>query len=254
MKKPKILMTYMESGLGHITSITSISDNLKKYYGDKLEIVDSYIMQEDKDPILKKWEDFIIHETKLTNKVKGLGSLIFAFLKMMDGPKFMRLVHRSIFKPYVDHTLLAFKKRKPDVIVSTHYFMTFAALEYKRKIDPHVKVITYNPDNNIHEWWDNREHLFIVNNKEALQDAISKKNFAPNRTKQVFYTARDEILAANSTKEEYRKMHNIPLDKFCVIVADGAYACARSEEITNELLKCEKPLTIIMLAGKNEKL
>ena len=42
-------MTYMESGMGHITSITSISDNFKRLYKDKFEIEDCYIMQEDND-------------------------------------------------------------------------------------------------------------------------------------------------------------------------------------------------------------
>lgn len=254
MEKQKVLMTYMESGMGHITSITSISDNFKKLYGDQFEILDSYIMQEDKDKTLKHWENFIIYETKKTNRVKGFGNLIFAFLKVMGGPKFMRFVHRTVFRKYVNHTLEAFKRRNPDIIVSTHYYMTFCALEYKKRINKDVKVITYNPDNNIHCWWDNREHLFIVNNEMAYIDAIGKMKFNPALVKQVFYTARNEILNANLTREEYRTKLGIPQDKFCVIIADGAYACAKSKKVTDELLKSDKEMTIIMLAGKNEKL
>ena len=55
MDKKRVLMTYIESGMGHITSITSISDNLKKFYGDQFEIIDSYIMDEDDDKSLKSW-------------------------------------------------------------------------------------------------------------------------------------------------------------------------------------------------------
>lgn len=247
-------MTYMESGYGHISSITSISDNFKRLYADEFEIIDSYIMQEDNDPILRKWENFIIKQTKDTNRIKGYGNFIFFFLKLMGGPRFMRAVHRGAFRKTVMHTLEAFKKRDPDIIVSTHYYMTFAALEYKRLVNKNVKVVTYNPDNNVHEWWDNRGHLFIVNNEEAFYDAIGKKKFNPAQVKQVFYTARNEILNANGTQEEYRKKLGIPQDKFCVIVADGAYACAKSDKVTTELLKTDKPITIIMLAGKNEKL
>ncbi len=49
MNKKRVLMTYMESGMGHITSIKSISDNFKALYGEEFEVIDSYIMQEDKD-------------------------------------------------------------------------------------------------------------------------------------------------------------------------------------------------------------
>ena len=254
MDKKRILMTFMESGMGHITSIKSISDNFRTLYGDKFEIIDSYIMQEDKDRVLKTWENFIISQTKNTNKIKGFGNFVFFIMKIIGGVKTMRLLHRTIFRKYVNHTLKAFEKRKPDIIVSTHYYMTYAALEYKRRVNKNVKVVTYNPDNNVHTWWDNREHLFVVNNESAYYEAIGKRKFNPAVVKQVFYTARDEIVNANLGKEGYREKLGIAKDKFCVIVADGAYACGKSKKVTDELLKSDKEMTLIMLAGKNEKL
>ena len=252
--KKRVLMTFMESGMGHITSITSISDNLQSLYGDEFEIINSYIMQEDKDKSLEKFEKFIIKQTKSTNKIKGYGNFVFFLMKLIGGVRTMRLLHRTIFRKAVNHTLEAFKKRNPDIIVSTHYYMTFCALEYKKKINKDCKVITYNPDNNIHIWWDNREHLFVVNNENAYYEAIGKRKFNPAMVRQVFYTARDEIVNCNLSKEEAREKLGIPQNKFCAIVADGAYACAKSKKVCDELLKTTKPITIIMLAGKNEKL
>lgn len=252
--KKKVLMTFMESGMGHITSITSISDNLKKLYGDELDIVDSYIMQEDKDKTLKRFENFIISQTKNTNKIKGFGNFVFFIMKLIGGVHGMRFLHRTIFSKAVKKTLKVFEKHNPDIIVSTHYYMTFCALEYKKKINKNCKVVTYNPDNNIHIWWDNREHLFIVNNENALYEAIGKRKFNPAMVKQVFYTAREDIISCNLTKEEEREKLGIDKDKFCVIVADGVYACAKAKKVTDQLLKTNKPITIIMLAGKNEKL
>lgn len=254
MKKKRILMTYMESGMGHITSIKSISDNFKALYGDEFEVIDSYIMQEDKSKTLKHFENFIISQTKNTNRIRGFGSFVFVIMKILGGVRGMRLIHRTFFAKYVKHTLEAFKKRDPDIIVSTHYYMTFAALEYKKKINKDVKVVTYNPDNNIHIWWDNREHLFVVNNEQAYYEAIGKRKFNPAMVKQVFYTARDEIINCNLTKEEEREKLGIPQDQFCAIIADGAYACAKAKKVTDELLKTDKPITLIMLAGKNDKL
>lgn len=254
MNKKKILMTYIESGFGHITSITSISDSMKKYYGDKFDIIDCYIMDEDNDHVLKTWERFVTKMTQSTNKNPGFGGVIFAFLNIMGGVHFMRGLHRTIFSNFTNHCIEAFKKRKPDIIVSTHYFITFAALEYRKKVDPNCKVITYNPDNNIHVWWDNREHLFLVNNHSAYLEAVGKRKFNPSCVKEVGFIAREEILQANLSRDEYRKKLNIPLDKFCVIVADGAYAMGKLKKVVKQLLKIDKPITIIALAGKNEKL
>lgn len=250
----KVLMTYIESGMGHITSIKSISDNFHRLYGDEFEIDDCYIMKEDNDKALINWEKFVIKQTQRTNKVKGYGNFVFSLMSGLGGVHFLRATHRTVFRRAVNHMVKAFEKRKPDVIVSTHYFITYAALEYKKKIDKNVKVITYNPDNNVHCWWDNREHLFIVNNESAYYEAIGKRKFNPALVKQVYFTARDEIINANDTKEGYRTKLGIPQDEFCVIVADGAYAMGKAKNVVNELLKSDKKMTLIFLAGKNEKL
>lgn len=251
MEKKRVLMTYMESGMGHITSIKSISDNLKKYYGDKYEILDEYIMRSDKHT--QRLEKFIISQTKNTNRIKGFGNFVFFLMNVLGEQKLMRFFHHVFTPKALKSTLEAFDRYKPDCIVSTHYYMTFAGLEYKKKYNKNCQIITYNPDNNVHPWWDNRDSLFIVNNENAYFEAVGKRRFSPERVKQVFFTAREDLLKCTQSKEELREKLGIPLDKFCCMVADGAYACANAKAVTKQLLKIDKPITIILLAGKNEK-
>ena len=249
--KKRVLITYMESGMGHITSIKSIADALRKE--KDIELIESYLMQEDNNKTLKKFENFIINQTKKTNKDRHYGSFIFFVIKILGKQKFMRAVHRTVFRKATKAALQTMKKHNPDVIVSTYYFMTFCALEYKKKINPNCIVVTYNPDNNVHTWWDNRTGgAFFVNNAEAYEEAIKKHHFKKEEVKEVFFTARDSILSAHEDKNLYRKKYNIPENQFAVIVADGVYASAKSKEVTEELLKTQLPLTIVMLAGKNE--
>ena len=40
-RKPRILITFVEAGMGHIVSAQAISDSLKKKYGDKMEIIEA---------------------------------------------------------------------------------------------------------------------------------------------------------------------------------------------------------------------
>ena len=251
--KKRILLTYMESGNGHITSIKSIADGLRRLNYPDLELIESYIMQEGNNPTMIKFNNFIIKQTKNTNKIKGFGPFVFTLLEVLGKQKFMVAVHHTLFRKALNETLKAIDKFKPDVIVSTHYFMTLCGVEYKKKYNKDCILVTYNPDNNIHAWWDNRDGLFIVNNKEAYDEAINRRHFNPDEVKQVYFTARDEIVNAKIDKMGYREKYNIPKDKFCVMLADGAYASARSVSVTKELLKTDKPLTIILLAGKNEK-
>ena len=74
MRKPRIVITYLEAGMGHIVSARAISDALKKFYGDKLEIIDLEIAKVNKT--LKKYQDSLVNEVKKSNK-------ILAFLMVM---------------------------------------------------------------------------------------------------------------------------------------------------------------------------
>lgn len=250
MQKTRVLLTYIESGMGHIMSMSAIAEGLKEKYGDNLDLIESYIMEGNETAA--KFEKFLMNCTKETNKNKAFGMGVFAFLEIAGKQHFMRFIHRTLFRNATTATMDEMRKYNPDVIISTHYFITFAAIELKKKYMPNLTVITYNPDNNVHVWWDNRSDLFINNNLAACDEAIKRRNFEYSKIRRVFFTAREEVAKAEGTKEYYRKKYNLP-DQFTVMIADGAYASAKSKKVCNELLKLDFPVTVLMLAGKNKK-
>lgn len=252
-KKPRVLITYIESGMGHIMSANAIANKLKEKYGDELEIIEEHIMKCDNNKKQIKFEKFMSGQVKITNKVKGYGAFMFWLLEKLGQQRSLELIHKTIFKKATDGTIEAMRKRNPDVVISTHHFITLCAIELKKRYMPNLTIITYDPDNNVHCWWDNRSEIFITNNEIAVKEAIEKRKFKPEALKKVFFTARDSVVNAEGTKEDFRKKYGIPLDKFAVIVADGAYASANAKKYTLELMKTDLPLTIVMLAGKNEK-
>ncbi len=256
INKPKVLVTYIESGFGHIMSAKAISEGLKARYCDKLEIVETEIMQDDHDETLIKFEKFLTNQTKATNKYWHYGDLVFAIINL-GKTQFMKLVHNVLFKKAVDSAVEAFHKRNPDVIISTHYFVTFCAMEYKRRYckENEVVVVSYNPDNNVHVWWDRRSDIFITNNSKASNEAIRKRKFDYSHVRQVYFTAREEVKNFSMTKQECREKYGIPQDKFCIMIADGGYAGGKAKRYCEWIMKhTNKPLTILFLAGKNKKL
>lgn len=252
-KKPRVLITYIESGMGHIMSATAIANKLKEKYGNELEIIEEHIMKCDNNKKQIKFEKFMSGQVKITNKVKGYGAFMFWLLEKLGQQRSLELIHKTIFKKATDGTIEAMRKRNPDVVISTHHFITLCAIELKKRYMPNLTIITYDPDNNVHCWWDNRSEIFITNNEIAVKEAIEKRKFKPEALKKVFFTARDSVVNAEGTKEDFRRKYGIPLDKFAVIIADGAYASANAKKYTLELMKTDLPLTIVMLAGKNEK-
>lgn len=250
-KKPKILFAFTESGLGHITSMQAIKEGLEEKYNDDFEFVSIYPMN-DGGPA-KKYEEFMIKQVINTNGHRGLGKFIFALLELFGRQFFLRLFHRTIIKKSTDSVVKRFCEENPDIIISTNHYTTFCALEYQKRHNPNAFVATYNPDNNTHVWWDNREKVFIVNSDKAYKEALGR-NFKKSQLFKVGYTVRKALMQYDLTKEESRKKYGLPTDKFTVILADGAYASANAKDFTLELLKTTKPLTLLFIAGKNQEM
>ncbi|MEG1613389.1 MAG: glycosyltransferase [Clostridia bacterium] len=250
-RKPKLVLAFIESGMGHITSMQAVKEGLIRKYSDVFDIADVHPM-DDNGPA-KKYELFMIKQVLNTNTHKGFGPFIFFLLEILGRQWFFKLLHRTLIKASTDSAVDCFVKEAPDVIVSTNHYTTFCALEYKRKHNPNVLVVTYNPDNNTHVWWDGWSGIFIVNNEFAYDEALSR-GFKKENMRKSSYTVRQKLVDSSLSKEEYRLKYNLPLDKFTVIIADGAYARAKSKDFAMELVKTDKPLTILFIAGKNDEM
>ena len=254
-KKPRILVTYVEAGMGHIVSAASIEASLRDKYGDEFEIIPSYTMTEDPDKInLVRYNKYMIRQVGNTNKFPIFGHFIFKALWLIGASTSMRFIHRRMFmRKATRQALETIKKHDPDVIVSTHFYPGFLAIDYKKRFNPNCEAITYNPDNNVHCWWDNRrDGWFLVNGDYAEKNA-RRRFFKRDRVVRVPLSVRREVSESNLTKREYRKKHNLPPDNFTVLVADGVYAMGRSKKFVDKLVRIQKPITILVIAGKNEK-
>ena len=157
--KQKILVTYVESGFGHISSMDSIYEMLVEKYGDVYDIQKSFILTEDGYKNLSKMNDFLIKEVQNTNKIPYFGRFVFPFIHLLGGHKLLRFFHRQMAYKSFRQGLEAIKKRSPDIIITNHYFTDLLAVEYKRRINHDAVVINYNPDPTLHSFWDSRDGI-----------------------------------------------------------------------------------------------
>ncbi|MDE7463399.1 MAG: hypothetical protein K2M48_00075 [Clostridiales bacterium] len=250
--KQKILLTYIESGFGHISSLDSIYAALCDGYSDVYDIHKSYIMREDELPHLLRMEKFLIKQVQNTNKYPWFGDFIFAVIRLLGCDRVMRFFHRRLFGKSWREGLNALEKRKPDVIVTNHYFANMLAVDYRKKRDPFVKIINYNPDCTLHTFWDKRDGVFVVNNKRSFDKAVKYK-FKADNLRQVAPCVRDCVEKCELTREELRKKHGLPQDKFTVAIADGGYMMGRGERFAKALIKSGLPITLLVLAGDNKE-
>lgn len=250
--KQKILLTYLESGFGHITSMESIYDALNARYSDKYDIVKCNLLREDGDKHLLRLEKFFIAQVENTNKIPFFGKFIFWFIGLLGNHHIMRFFHRQMVPKSFYAGLDLLKRKNPDVIVTNHYFTNLLAVEYKRRIAPNVVIINYNPDNTMHAFWDRRDGIFIVNNQYAFDKAVKYK-FKKSDLRLVTPCVRKAVAENTLTRAELRQKHGLPLDKFTVVVADGGYMYGRGPKFARALIKKGLPITLCIIAGKNKK-
>lgn len=250
-KKPKVLIAYIEAGMGHIVSTKAIAEQLKNKYGDKLEIVEKNICKG--NPILEKFEQYLINDVKKANKNSTHSDIQFMAMQIFGPQNTLKLVHNTFFAKAKKEMCKIIEQENPDLFFSTHFAPLHFACELRNTKLNDMLVATYDPDPNVHGWWDIRGDLFLVNNRFARQEAIEKNKFNPNTVKQVNFTTREMIVNCNETREQLREKLEIPKDNFTVCLADGAYATAKLKDFTNELIKSKKTITLLVIAGKNEE-
>ena len=254
MDKKKVLISFCEAGQGHIVTAQSVAESLENKYGDKIEVIRDYTYRDSGDKVLIDDEKFLIKEVCRADRDKF--HLVAQLLAMkIFGEKFtINLVYNLTFGNVKKRLIKKLTDANADMIFTTHYELYHVACCAKQKGLINSLVVNYDPDHNVHGWWDRRGDIFIVNNPFAEKEAIEKKGFKPEKVKRVNFMARRQIIEANESKEFYRKKLGIPADKFTVLLADGGYAAARLNEYTKELLKTDAEITIIPVCGKNEKL
>ncbi len=251
--KPRVLITFVEAGGGHIVSAQAIAESLKARYGDRMDIIESHILRDSDNPILPKYEGFLVRNTQWYSKLPAYGDIQFASMHILGAQNTLKLIHNTIFYTQTKATIEEYTKYRPDVIICTHYFLLYTAVEYKRKYDRNVIIVAYCPDNNVHGWWDNRADVIYTNNPIATKQAYDLR-FPNGHVVETAFPTRADVSESNESKEYYRKKFGIPADKFAVVIADGVYAKAKARRVCNELLKTDYPLTVCVLAGKNDRL
>ena len=250
-KKKRILVTYIEAGFGHITTANSIADAIEALHDPNIEVIRKYMFSE--DPVLRKTEKRFVKDVKIANMFPWYNRIQMAATHIFGIHNSLPFVVSTVWRRVRDSYLRELEKIRPDIIIDTHYLTSFFATQYRDKIDPHVKVVTYNPDNNVHNWWNLRVDKFIVNCRMGFDDAL-KHDFDRKKLMIVPFVTRKEIMSVTEDKSYYRTKFNLPQDRFVVMVAAGGYGKSGMNRVIKALMDVKQPITLVAICGTNKLL
>lgn len=247
--KKRVLVTYIEAGFGHITTANSIADALEELNDPNIEVIRKHILTD--DPTLRKIEQQFVKDVKWANTFPWHNYIQMAATHIFGIHNSLPFVVSTVYRRARKIYLKALEEIRPDIIIDTHYLTSFLATQYRDKIDPHVKVITYDPDNSVHNWWNIRVDKFVVNCKVAYNDAL-KHDFEAEQLLLVPFVTRKEIMDITEDKACFRKKYDLPQDRFTVMVAAGGYGKSGMRRVVDALLHVKQPITIVAICGTNK--
>ncbi len=246
----KVLLLYAKVGNGHLKAAESVKEVLEKL--NDVQVV---------------YEDGLEYSSALTNKliVKGYASvtrrapkLWGTMYKRSDKAEFNTIgeVNKMVNKALTIRLKKMIRITNPDIIISTHPFVSHMCAYLKRKGKVRASIVSIMTDYGIHNMWV-EEHEYIdrlmVATSEMKQDCIRKYGI-PESKIMVTGIPVSERFSLEYNKEELRKEFNLDENKKTLLFfAGGGLGLGKSEKIFEELLKTNYDFQLIAVTGRNEK-
>lgn len=251
--KYRIVITFVEAGMGHITSATAIADALEKYHSDEVEVIRTNIFTDTNDKVLIKYQQFLIDEVKRSNKHP---SHMF-YVSMARMPLFPRMfslifTNATVFHREKKRVMNILRRFDPDMAFHTHFTPTHDSVEAGKKHRGNFLTGFYDPDTSVHGWWDKRADLCIFNNKGAYEEALKLK-YDPKKCFWAPFALRQKVIDTPKDKILLRRKRGLPESGFIVTLSSSAYAGGLLLKFANRFLEIDRPFTLLVLAGSNEK-
>lgn len=248
----KILVLHARVGNGHYKAAEVIRDKLEQSYPNATIY----------------FEDGLEESSRLANfiAIKGYQNIL-KYIPEMFGSMYsktdtpdkgaMEAAYKVINKYLTIRIKKMLREKQPDIIFSTHPFVTRMCAYLKRKGKTSAKLATLITDYAPHNMWvteySNIDKIMVAT--EEVKELCIKKYGVPDSKLLVtgipiadrFFEKmdREKIL------EEFGLDASSPIFLF---FPGGGLGVGNSTELLKELLKCNLPYQLVVISGKNEKL
>ena len=245
----RILILYASVGGGHFRA----ADGIKKYIDEtypnqyQVDLVDGlhYVSKVVDKMVISSYVQMARYSPKTWSKMYNSGANGKALSKANSG-----------LQRYLSHKLYElFKEHDPDVVISTHFFMTDEVVNLKRKNRTKAKIAVILTDYASHKFWEKKSEYvdlyFVANNQ--MKYTLAHNGIDENKILVTGIPVRPEF------KLEYDKLKTLEslglendVPTFLVF-GGGQYGMSDASTLFKGLLDVKDKIQIIAIAGKSEK-
>lgn len=247
----KVLLLYAKVGNGHFKA----AENIK------------IALQEIDENIEIDYEDGLEYSSALTNKliIKGYASLARSMPKLWgtiynnsdkQDLNAVGEINKMVNKALTIRLKKMLRIRRPDIIISTHPFVSHMCAYLKRKGKTNAKIISVMTDYGIHNMWlEENKYIdkFMVATDEMKGDCVREYGVAESK---IFVTGIPVSKRFSESYDKYQTLKDLGLSQgktTLLFFAGGGLGLGKSEVIFEELINSDYDFQIIAVTGKNEK-
>lgn len=249
MKNKKIIILYASIGGGHYKAADGIRNYLNEHYPNhKVEMIDAL-----------KYTNKVVDKIVITSYVnmaryspKFWGDLYSFSEKQYSTVTFSNAVQRLLsIKLFT-----LFEKEKPDIVISTHPFITemVATLKKRNKISVNLNVII--TDYASHKFWELKpecvNRYFVAN--EEMKYGLINNGIAENKIFVTGIPVGPAFLKKYNKKEIYEQFGLDESKKTVLIFGGGEYGLSNVKLFLTGLLATKENVQIVAIAGKSKKI
>lgn len=250
--KPRVVFSYVEAGMGHITPVQALSDAFEEKYGKYCTVVRSRFFNETGNEALIKLERNFVKEVKKYNH-SWLYGYFNMFLMNVFGTK---LLPKMIMEMYVPGAKLAamqhMRELAPDMVVNTHWATTYYAELVREK----PLNVTYVPDVQMITLFRLPCDMVLMSAQRGYENALKtyKKRFNEENSRLVACAIRKEAFTYSMDKKANRRALGLDEEKMTIVMFEGGYGLGRMGKIAELLVERDLPVNVVAICGKNDEL
>lgn len=245
LAKPRILLLFSDTGGGHRSAAEAINQSINSLYPGKVDIKMVDIVRIVGRTPLNKIPDIYPWAVRLPKA--------WEFSYKITDTKLRSKIFRNSLSLYSKKRLQNFVRDNPcDLIVSTH-FGANALLDYLPAKGPKLISIITDLVSAHRIWYDEKIDLCIFPTQIPYKQAISE-GMKPSQAQVVGLPVSSQFKPSSKPKQDIKSDLSWPTKKPVVMVMGGGFGHGQIEEIVKKLCKNYNKFSIIVVAGRNNKL
>lgn len=243
------MILYTSVGGGHFRAADGIRSYLEEHYQNQYEIVMvdalNYTNKVVDKLVISSYVNMARYSPKLWSKIYQIGEEHYTVANFSNAVQ--KLLSKKLFRLFQD--------KQPDIVISTHYFITEMVAALKKKGKTNTKLAVILTDFASHRFWEldsESVDLYFVANEE-MRYTLIHNGIAAKKIHVTGIPVRPEFLKPHdraSILQEFDLVENKPI---CLFFGGGAYGMSDASVLFKQLLHLKQDLQIVAIAGKSEK-